>query len=110
MDIIYTITFMRQLKKLPKYLYEIKDELTEFLECYTPEQQESIGHDCYKIRFISKYLKKGKSGSLRIIIFLMHKGNSLLPLSIYLKSQKENISKKEVFFLMKEVIKEIKNR
>ncbi|KAA1292768.1 hypothetical protein C4X99_04680 [Leptospira interrogans serovar Geyaweera] len=62
-----------------------------------------IGQNCYKIRIPIASKGKGKSGGARVIscIFLIDKVVSLL--SIYDKSEKENISDKDLEKAIREI-------
>lgn len=55
-----------------------------------------IGKDCYKIRLAIKSKGKGKSGGARVISLVLTVQESVILLSIYDKSQQENIDEKEL--------------
>lgn len=60
------------------------------------ENEIYIGKAIYKIRVKSTDNNKGKSGGLRSYIYLYRKKDLLVPLCIYPKSAKENITENEL--------------
>ncbi|UML82387.1 type II toxin-antitoxin system RelE/ParE family toxin (plasmid) [Leptospira interrogans] len=90
------------LKKYPS-LTKKKSKSFPFLLANNPTQGTAIGRNCYKIRIPIASKGKGKSGGARVIscIFLIDKVVSLL--SIYDKSEKENISDKDLEKAIREI-------
>ncbi|WP_016761985.1 type II toxin-antitoxin system RelE/ParE family toxin [Leptospira kirschneri] len=88
-------------KKYPSLKKEIKDLST--LLANDPTQGISIGKNCFKIRVAIASKGKGKSGGARVIscVFLIEEVVSLL--SIYDKSEKENITDEELKNLIKSI-------
>lgn len=66
-----------------------------------PEMGISIGHNCYKIRLAITSKGKGKSGGARVITHLVFKDNIVYLLTIYDKSDIENLPDKEILELVK---------
>jgi hypothetical protein len=66
-----------------------------------PEKGTSIGHNCYKIRLAIASKGKGKSGGARVITHLVFKDNTVYLLTIYDKSDIENLTDKEILELVK---------
>jgi hypothetical protein len=95
--------FDRQLKRLVKKYPSIKNELTQLGNQLTidPTMGTSIGHDCYKIRLAISSKGKGKSGGARIITHVYVAGTTLYLLTIFDKSEQDNISDKELDELLK---------
>jgi len=77
--------------------------LIEALEQDPITQGDSIGSNCYKIRLAISSKQKGKSGGARVIIHLVLSEKNVFLLSIYDKSEKEDISDKELKALLKEI-------
>lgn len=94
--------FERQAKRLIKKYPSLKDELrTLIIELeHEPTKGTSIGNNCYKIRFAILSKGKGKSGGARIITHVVYKEESVFLLSIYDKSDMENILDKEILKLI----------
>lgn len=90
--------FERQAKKLVKKYSSLKSELLALIQKLKqdPSQGTSLGKNCYKIRLAIKSKGKGKSGSARVITHIVISDRSVFLLSIYDKSDKENLSDKEL--------------
>jgi len=101
---IYTAnSFERELKSLAKKYHSIKNDVKTFSDSLieNPLQGEPLGKDCYKIRMAITSKGKGKSGGARIISCVKIIQSSVYLLSLYDKSDKENISDKELDNLLK---------
>ena len=66
-----------------------------------PLQGEPLGKDCYKVRMAIASKGKGKSGGSRVITCVKMVGQVVYLLTIYDKSDQENISDKELDELLK---------
>ena len=79
----------------PKYA-SLKSELLTLVQELkeNPDQGTAIGKSCYKIRLAIK--SKGKSGGARVITNFVVANDAVYLLSIYDKSDKENLSDKEL--------------
>jgi hypothetical protein len=106
-DIIAIPNFSRKLKKLAKKYPSIKTDLTVLAESLqtNPIQGADLGNNCYKIRMAITSKGKGKSGGARIITYLQVSITAIYLLTVYDKSDKENISDSE----LKELLKQIPN-
>jgi mRNA-degrading endonuclease RelE of RelBE toxin-antitoxin system len=95
--------FDRQLKRLSKKYPSLKQEYFELIESLeeNPEQGTNLGNNCYKIRVAIESKGKGKSGGARIITNFVIAEETVYLLSIYDKSDKENLSDKELNELLK---------
>lgn len=90
--------FERQAKKLVKKYPSLKSELLALIQKLKqdPSQGTSLGKNCYKIRLSIKSKGKGKSGGARVITHIVISDSSVFLLSIYDKSDKENLTDKEL--------------
>ncbi len=61
-----------------------------------PEQGTTLGNNCYKIRLAIKSKGKGKSGGARVITNIVIADTTVYLLTIYDKSDKENLTDKEL--------------
>jgi hypothetical protein len=61
-----------------------------------PKKGDEIIQNCFKIRMAITSKGKGKSGGARVITFVYIQDETVYLLSIYDKSDKENISDKEL--------------
>lgn len=97
--------FEKQAKRLSKKYASLKNELLELVQELkeNPEQGTLIGRNCYKIRLAIASKNKGKSGGARVITNFVVTDNDVYLLSIYDKSEKENLTDKELDELLKYV-------
>ncbi len=95
--------FDKQLKKLAKKYPSLKKEFGQLIASLesSPKQGSPLGNNCYKIRLLITSKGKGKSGGARIISNVQVLQSSVYLLSIYDKSDKENISDKELLALLR---------
>ena len=89
-------SFERQLKRLSKKYPSLKQEFFELIESLekNPEQGTNLGNNCYKIRVSIESKGKGKSGGARVITNIIIAEKTVYLLSIYDKSDKENLTDK----------------
>ncbi|SMD44327.1 Uncharacterized protein conserved in bacteria [Aquiflexum balticum DSM 16537] len=90
--------FERQAKKLVKKYPSLKFELLTLVQVLkeNPDQGTAVGRNCYKIRLAIKSKGKGKSGGARVITNFVVANDTVYLLSIYDKSDKENLTDKEL--------------
>ncbi len=89
-------TFKKELKKLSKKYKNIKNDYKALLDILSQNSPKDIavhlGKNCYKIRIKNSDNHKGKSAGYRIIYLLIEEDLNIVLLSIYSKSDYENIS------------------
>jgi len=97
--------FEKQAKRLIKKYTSLKNELQELVQQLknNPEIGTPIGGSCYKIRLAIASKGKGKSGGARVIINIVFTDNNVYLLTIYDKSEKENLSLKELQELLEAI-------
>jgi mRNA-degrading endonuclease RelE of RelBE toxin-antitoxin system len=97
--------FERQAKKLIKKYPSLKSELYDLIQELkeNPKQGISLGKMCYKIRLAIKSKRKGKSGGARVITTIVVSDTSVYLLSIYDKTDNENLTDKELKELLEYV-------
>lgn len=95
--------FDKEIKKLAKKYPSLKKEFSELIAALkqNPEQGTSLGNNCYKIRLAIASKNKGKSGGARVITNIVIEQTTVYLLSIYDKSDKENIPDKQIKELLK---------
>jgi hypothetical protein len=97
-SIIPTDNFNREVKQLAKKHRSLKDDLTQLradlLE--NPTLGKSLGNNVYKIRMAITSKGKGKSGGARVISYVYVQEEQIFLLSIYDKSEKENVTDNEI--------------
>lgn len=94
--------FDKQLKKLVKKYPSLKTEFLALIETLElqPFQGTELGKNCYKIRISIASKNKGKSGGARVVTHIHVSETIIYLLSIYDKSEKENITDKEIIELL----------
>jgi mRNA-degrading endonuclease RelE of RelBE toxin-antitoxin system len=97
--------FERQAKRLSKKHFSLRDDLLQLVSELeeNPEQGTSIGKNCFKIRLAISSKGKGKSGGARVITNFVVVENTVYLLSIYDKSEKENLTDKELSELLEHI-------
>jgi hypothetical protein len=100
--IVVTDGFKKQAKSIAKKHSSLKSDLEKLITLLkqNPLQGEPMGKDCYKIRMAITSKGKGKSGGSRVITCVKVINQTAYLLSIYDKSEKENISDKELDALL----------
>jgi mRNA-degrading endonuclease RelE of RelBE toxin-antitoxin system len=100
-----TDAFEKQAKRLIKKYISLTKELKELVQSLkqNPEQGSYIGSGCYKVRLSIASKQKGKSGGARVITYVILKDKVVYLMSIYDKSEKENLTQKELLELLKGV-------
>ena len=100
--------FEKQAKRLIKKYPSLKNEIFELaqeLKIDPKNEGVAIGKDCYKIRIAIASKGKGKSGGARIITNIVVADITVYLLSIYDKSEKENLTDKELEKLLSAIQK-----
>ena len=95
--------FEKELKRLARKYPSLKNEYLEFIQNLKqqPEQGSPLGNNCFKIRLSIASKGKGKSGGGRIITFVKVLETIVYLLTIYDKSEQENINDKDLEELLK---------
>ena len=99
--------FARDLKKLSKRYKSMKEDYANFLEELKsdPFMGTDLGHHVRKVRMAITSKNKGKSGGARVIthnVLIESDGVNITLLTIYDKSEQENISDTEIKKLIKD--------
>ncbi len=106
----FTEHFKKQLKRLSKKFPHVKEDLINHLNVLDLENEIAIGNSVYKIRIKSVDLNKGKSGGFRSYLYFFVRKTLIVPLVIYSKSEKENLSERELQDHIHETIAELLTR
>ena len=109
--ITFTPDFKNQYKRLAKKHVSLESDIKELVSelQINPTLGISLGNNAYKIRLAISSKNKGKSGGARIITYFIiadtnQNLNELYLLSIYDKSEQENITNKALKKLIDDVI------
>jgi hypothetical protein len=102
-NVIVTTCFKKHAKSIGKKHPSLKTDIEELIGLLEkdPQQGEPLGKDCYKVRIAITSKGKGKSGGSRVIACVKVVDKDVYLLSIFDKSDKENISDKELDTLLK---------
>jgi mRNA-degrading endonuclease RelE of RelBE toxin-antitoxin system len=106
-EIIPLPEFERQVKRLRKKYRHIKKDLLDLEKVLlaNPRAGDSIPGlrgKVYKLRLASSDLERGKSGGFRVIYCFIQPDNNIYLLTIYPKSETENIRVAEIVKLLKQ--------
>ena len=95
--------FEKELKRLSKKYPSLKSDFSLLLKSLKeePTQGVSLGNHCYKTRMSIASKGKGKSGGARVITCFKIMNETVFLLNIFDKSERENISDKELSELLK---------
>ena len=96
--IIPTHKFEKEIKRLIKKFPSLKKEYAAIIAelKINPARGTPLGNNIYKIRIAIASKNKGKSGGARVITYVVIEDTSVFLLTIYDKSEKDNISEKEL--------------
>ena len=93
-------TFKKEAKRLNKKYRNLKNDLENLkIELLSNDPKQigiSLGNSCYKIRVANSSIPTGKSGGYRVVYFIIDNDKTITLLSIYSKSDLENISENEI--------------
>ena len=95
-SVIPSDKFKKEAKRLIKKFPSLKQELIElnYVLENEPELGTPLGNNTFKIRIAIKSKGKGKSGGARIITFLITENREVYLLTIYDKSEFDNLDDK----------------
>lgn len=108
-EIIALSNFLKEAKKLSKKYKSLPIDLEELRKVLlsNPKHGTPLGKNCYKIRLEVKSKGKGKSGGARVISHLNiiphYSKSKVYLLTIYDKSEKANVSNKELTALLNKI-------
>ena len=96
--ILLTNRFEKELKRLVKKFPSLKEEFAALINDLNanPTSGTFLGNDCYKIRIAISSKGKGKSGGARAISYVYIESNTIYLLTIYDKSEKEDLKTNEL--------------
>ncbi len=97
--------FEKDLKRLSKKYRSLKAEYVNLVQGLkqSPEQGTPLGNHCYKIRLAIASKGKGKRGGARVIAHLQVVNKNVFLLSIFDKSEEENISESDLNDLLGQI-------
>jgi len=104
-EVIATDNFRKEAKPLMRKYHSLRDELGELSKALgaNPQMGTPLGKNCFKIRLAIKSKGKGKSGGGRVITCVFVCESRVFLLSIYDKSELENISDSDLTRLLGQI-------
>ncbi len=104
--ISFSELFIKDTKRLIKKYPLIKNDIKKLIKNLkeNPKIGVSLGDDLFKIRISNSSVPTGKSGGFRVIIYLSIENNRIILMRIYSKTEKDEISDKE----LKEILENVK--
>lgn len=103
--IVPAASFRKALKPLAKKYRSLLEDIHNLADNLrqNPQLGTPLGQDCYKIRLAISSKKQGKSGGARVITCVKIVDDQVILLTIYDKSEREDITDKELSTLLKEL-------
>ena len=95
-------SFNKEIKKLFKKYKKIATDLKELKNTLeeNPKAGIELGNNCYKIRLANSSIPTGKSGGFRVIYYYLDEQNNIYLMSIYSKTELENISDEKLIQIL----------
>ena len=100
----FTPGFARQSKRLRKKYPSWADDLAAFAATLpdAPQQGESLGRSCYKVRVAITSKGKGKRGGARVVTFVRVEAERITLLTVFDKADRGNLADGELDALLAE--------
>ena len=97
--------FEKELKQLAKKYKKITVDLAKFKKeiLLNPTLGTHLGNNCYKVRIANSSIPTGKSGGFRIITLVKLEKDRIILLTIYSKTQKEDIDDAQLQEILQEI-------
>ncbi|MDQ1244932.1 MAG: hypothetical protein QG565_1272 [Campylobacterota bacterium] len=104
-NIVTLPEFDKNVNKLAKRYKNIKNDLLSLvLELQNnPKSGTHLFKNCYKIRLANSSVPTGKSKGFRAITYFIDENSNIYLLTIYSKSDQENITDLEIIELLQEI-------
>ncbi len=106
-QIVFVPHFLRQLKPLLKKFPDLRDSVANNLDTFNPGEHTQVTERTYKIRLSTKSLRRGKSGAFRLFVLVTELEGNLVPITIYFKSEKENLTVQELKYHTQIILSEL---
>ena len=102
--------FRRQLKRYLKKYRHLKDDIIITLENFDKRQHDPLGRSVYKVRLKSRDVPRGKSKTFRLIVLVIEVERFLVPITIYFKGERQDITKRELNNHLEIILFELKTQ
>ena len=103
-NIVSSDVFNKDIKRLYKKYKQISVDLKILKETLikNPKAGIELGNNCFKIRLANSSIPTGKRSGFRIIYYYIDQQNNLFLMTIYSKSELDNISDEKLIDIIKE--------
>ena len=88
--------FIRQVRAYAKKYRYLNDAVADTLDDFHKEQHARLRGNMYKVRLRTKDMARGKSSAFRLIVLIVEIKSYVIPVTLYFKGDKVNITKKEL--------------
>ena len=88
--------FKRQFKRHTKKYRHLKEAVIDILEHFEERRHTHVGHNIYKVRLRARDIQKGKSKSFRLLLLVVEVEGYIVPITLYFKGDRQDMSKKEI--------------
>jgi mRNA-degrading endonuclease RelE of RelBE toxin-antitoxin system len=96
-------SFAQEAKRLSKKYKSLpKDLKTLYLLLQNPQNSQALGENCFKIHLANSSVPTGKSGGFRVIHYYKDKTGTIYLMSIYSKSELQNINDAKIKKILKD--------
>lgn len=95
-QVLFLPHFRNQLKNYLKKYRQLKTDVLDELENFDKRKYVCLGNNAYKIRLKSSDIPRGKSKSFRLILLVEEIDSIIVPVTLYFKGEREDISLKEI--------------
>lgn len=96
MKIVRTSYFEAQIVRYTKLFTKTEKDINSFFENIDRIQWQFLGGGLYKFRIKNSSIPTGKRDGYRIIVYINHTENTILPIVIYAKSHISNLTKDDI--------------
>ncbi len=102
--------FLRQLKSFLKKYRNLEKDLIAVLQEFTLDTAQHLGQKLYKIRLKSSDIPRGKNKAFRLIVFILEVRSTIIPITLYFKGDRANISAKEIEYHLAMILVDIQKK
>lgn len=102
--------FLGHARRYTKKYPHLKSALLQALSGFDPRLHVHLGRGIYTVRLRTSDIRKGKSGSLRLIVLLIVSQHTLVPVCLYFKGDQEDITLKELNDQLEAILFELRKQ
>lgn len=99
--------FLRQLKFYLRKYRNLQKDLETTLQDFSLKTAQYLGNRLYKVRLKSSDIPRGKSKAFRLIVFFLGINRVVVPITLYFKGDRKDITDKEIEYHLAMVLADI---